>query len=168
MADQDGTHPKISEEERRELERRMTEQAKQGEGAGLAFTDAENVRAAHGSFGNPAGAGGDGHMPGGSGGDGYANYGQNFGRAGDQVAPQAIEDVNRIGRPDEEDAGATDSGTPQADDGRAGRVVFSSGSTDPGSGEGTENEPQSGADLAAHTGNPGTSGGPAGTGGPSG
>ena len=150
----------LSDEERRELDRRLSDppgprpdegrapDASGGSGqGGLAFSDEDNVRAAFGSFGNPAAEGGTGHMPGGFGGDGYANYGETLG-PGEDAGAVPLTDMGDLGRPDDqldgpagdEGGGPSTSPIPAADSGRAGRVVFSGGSRDRGSGLGDANE----------------------------
>ena len=150
----------LSDEERRELDRRLSDppgprpdegRAPDGSGGtrsgGLAFSDEDNVRAAFGSFGNPASGGGTGHMPGGFGGDGYANYGETLG-PGEDAGAVPLTDMGDAGRPDDEldgpagdeGGGPSTSSTPAADSRRAGRVVFSGGSRDRGSGRGDANE----------------------------
>jgi len=82
-------------------------------------------------------------MPGGFGGDGYINYGETLG-PGEDSGSVPLTDVGDLGRPDEaldgpagdEGGGPSTSPTSAADNGRAGRVVFSSGSHDPEGGRG--------------------------------
>jgi CBS domain-containing protein len=144
----------LSNEEQRELDRRLSQPPgpRPDEGrtpdnpggsrsGGLVFSDEDNIRAASGSFGNAASGGGTGHMPGGFGGDDYTHYGETFG-PGEDAGAVPLTDVGDLGRPDDaldgpagaEGGGPSTSAAPAADDGRASRVVFSSGSRDPGSG----------------------------------
>jgi hypothetical protein len=85
-------------------------------------------------------------MPGGFGGDGYASYGETLGPGEDSRAVP-LTDMGDLGRPDDEldgpagaEGGSPSTSPPPAADDGAGRVVFSSGSRDRGSGRGDANE----------------------------
>jgi CBS domain-containing protein len=150
-ASRDARPSPLSDEERQELERRLAEPPGTRPDAGRAPDpdstavgssggprDEDNVRAAFGIAGSPAG-GGSGRMPGGLGGDGYNMYGEMFGPGEDGARPVTLsDDVDHIPAPDaelegpvgNEGGGPSTSSKPQAEDAHVGRVVFSSGSND--------------------------------------
>jgi CBS domain-containing protein len=140
----------LSDDERRELERRLAEPPRPRSDAGrapdpdstaeaaAASHDEDNVRASFGIAGSPAGSG-PGRMPGGAGGDSYNSYGEMFGPGENKTPPAHLsDDVNHIPAPDAEldgpvgDEGGSPSASPkpQAEDAHVGRVVFSGGPTD--------------------------------------
>ena len=160
-ATRDARPSPLSDDERQELERRLARapgprlDAGRGPdpdsmavGGTRGARDEDNVRAAFGIAGSPAG-GGVGRMPGGLGGDGYNMYGEMFGPGEDGARAATLsDDVNHIPAPDaeldgpvgNEGGGPSTSPKPQAEDAHVGRVVFSSGPDDdagqPGKGGG--------------------------------
>jgi len=179
-ATRDNRPSPLSDDERRELERRLSTpdgprpdrgRAPDNDGQTRGMVrDEDDVRAAFGSTGSPAEGNGTGHMAGGFGGDGYAHYGQGFGPGAGRTRPATIDDVDHIGGPDAhedettgpEGGASRTSSAPAVDDRRAGRVLFSNDAHDDASGRGDEAAPESSAEEAAATGNPGTTGGVAG------
>ena len=146
----------LTEDEQQELDRRLAQPTgprpdvgrapdpvRTG-GAAARRRDEEDVRAAFGLSGNPAGSG-PGRMPGGLGGDGYTMCGERFGPGETQAQPAVIsDDVDHIPAPDatlggrvgDEGSGPSAAPKSQVQDGHVGRVVFSSGPEEPTGGPG--------------------------------
>ena len=152
-ATRDARPSPLSDDEQRELDRRLAQPPDPRPDAGRAPDpdrmaasgaagprDEDDVRAAFGIAGNPAG-GGPGRMPGGFGGDGYNTYGEMFGPGEDGPRSASMsDDVNHIPAPDagldgpvgHEGGGPSTSAKAQTEDAHVGRVVFSSGSDQAG------------------------------------